>query len=116
MYSFYMSRVSVDAETEKVLNEFKRRLAKIYGPRLKEVILYGSYARGEATEGSDIDLLIVLEGEVVPGREIDRIIDVVTEVNLRYGVLLSVYPISEREYKEINSPLLKAVRREGVRV
>ena len=45
--------------------------------RTKEaiIILYGSYARGSATEDSDIDLLIVLEGKVKPGEEIDRMIE-----------------------------------------
>jgi len=53
--------------------------------RLRKVILYGSRARGEAKEDSDIDLAIVLEGGVVPGEEIDRMVDIITEVNLKYS-------------------------------
>ena len=101
-------------EVKELLEEFKKEIEKLYGDRLKEIILYGSYARGDFTEESDIDLLIVLKGKVVPGREIDRMIDIITEINLKYGGLISVYPVSEEDYKKINSPLLINVRREGV--
>ncbi len=99
---------------KKVLAEFKREVKKVYGEKLKEIILYGSWARGKATPDSDIDLVLVLEGRVIPGKEIDRIIDVIAGINLKYGVLLSVYPISERNFSILNSPLLLNVRREGV--
>lgn len=99
-----------------ILNEFREELESLYQKRLKSVILYGSWARGDATEDSDIDVLIVLEGRVIPGKEIDRIIDIITEINLKHGVLISVYPVSEEDYSTINSPLLINVRREGVPV
>jgi len=101
-------------EIKNILEEFKEEIGKLYGTRLKEVILYGSWARGDATDESDIDLLIVLEGKIVPGAEIDRMIDIITEINLKYDVLLSVYPISEQDYSVINSPLLINVRKEGI--
>ena len=97
-----------------VLDEFKAELRKLYGERLKDVILYGSYARGNASEKSDIDVMVVLEGSIMPGREIDRMIDVITDINLKYGVLLAVVPVSEEKYFNVNSPLLLNVRREGI--
>ena len=103
-------------EVHPILNKFKQKIKKLYGKRLKKVILYGSQARNEATQDSDIDLAIVLDGDVIPGKEIDRMIDIVTEINLNYGVLISVYPVSEKNYNEINSPLLLNLRREGVPV
>ena len=100
---------------EHIVKEFKRKIAELYGQRLKKVVLYGSYARGQANdEHSDIDLAVVLDGDVIPGREIDSMIDIVTEMNLNYGVLISVYPVSEEHYATINSPLLLNIRREGV--
>jgi predicted nucleotidyltransferase len=45
----------------------------LYGKKLKDIILYGSWARGQGTKESDIDLVIVLGGKVIPGKEIDRI-------------------------------------------
>ncbi|MCK4599290.1 nucleotidyltransferase domain-containing protein [Candidatus Bipolaricaulota bacterium] len=99
---------------EKILKDFRGEVKKLYGRKLKSIILYGSWARNAATEESDIDLLIVLEGKIAPGREIDRMIDIITELNLKYGVLISVYPISAEDYFTVNSPLLMNVRKEGV--
>jgi predicted nucleotidyltransferase len=98
----------------EILKEFRKEIKKIYNNKLKSIILYGSWARGDATEDSDIDVLVVLKGKVIPGNEIDRMIDVITEINLKYKVLISVYPVSEKDYSTINSPLLMNVRREGV--
>jgi len=53
---------------------------------------------------------------VKPGEEIDRMIEIITEINLRYNELISVYPFSEEDYKKVNSPLLINVRREGIPV
>ena len=77
-------------EIRDVLEAFKKEIEKLYGKRLKKVILYGSYARWDATEDSDIDLLIVPEGKVIQGEEIDRMINIITKINLKYGVLISV--------------------------
>ncbi len=101
-------------QIEPILKEFRERTGQLYGKRLKGVVLFGSWAREEATQDSDIDLAIVLEGDVVPGKEIDRMIDIITEINLSYGVLLSVYPVSEKNYATLNSPLVLNLRREGV--
>lgn len=101
-------------EVDHVIKEFKAALEKLYGQRLKDVILYGSWARNEATEDSDVDLLVVLEGEVKPGKEIDRMIDIITDINLKHNVLLSVCPVSDRDHESLKSPLLMNVRREGV--
>jgi len=101
-------------EIEQILKEFRQGVEKSYGERLKNIILYGSWATGKATQDSDIDLAIVLDGDVAPGKEIDRLINVVTEINLKYDILISVYPVSEKDYTETNSPLLLNLRREGV--
>ena len=101
-------------EIEYILKEFREKAESLYDKRLKRIILYGSYARKQQTADSDIDLAIVLKGDVVAGKEIDRLIDVITDINLNYGVLLSVYPVSEEDYNSLNSPLLINIREEGV--
>jgi predicted nucleotidyltransferase len=84
----------MDTQVEQVIKEFVRRTQSLYGDGLKRILVYGSCARNEATAESDIDLAVVLAGDAVPGKEIDRMIDIITDINLEYGVLLSVYPVS----------------------
>ncbi|NKQ37725.1 MAG: nucleotidyltransferase domain-containing protein [Chloroflexi bacterium] len=100
--------------TQQAIRQFKQAVKEIYGPRLKKIVLYGSWARGDASEESDIDLMIVLSGRVQPGLELDRMIDAITDVNLEYDVLISVLPVSEDNFNTLRSPLLLNVRKEGV--
>ena len=100
--------------TRQAIDNFIEKVRSLYADRLKRVILYGSCARNEATVDSDIDLAVVLAGEVIPGKEINRMIDIITDINLEYDVLLSVYPVSEEDYLNRNSPLLINIRREGI--
>lgn len=106
----YVIYVSID----RPIAEFKVAAKRLYGRRLKTVVLYGSWARGQGTSDSDIDLAVVLAGRVSPGREIDRMIDFVTDVNLKHRVLISIYPVSDHEYRTVRSPLLVNLRREGI--
>lgn len=99
-------------EITTILGELRQKVEKLYGQRLKSIVLYGSWARGDANEDSDIDVLVVLEGNVIPGKEIDRMIDVIMETSLKHDVLILVYPISEQDYSATTSPLLINVRRE----
>lgn len=47
-------------------------LAACYGERLKQLVLFGSQARGDADPESDIDLLVVLAGPVDDAKEHER--------------------------------------------
>ncbi len=99
---------------QTIVNEFKKEIRQLYGRQLVDVILYGSWARGKATGDSDIDLMVVLKGDITPGKEIDKMIDCITDLNLKYNTLISVVPVSDEIYATIDSPLLINVRREGI--
>lgn len=46
---------------ETALERFSCALRERFGPRLRELVLFGSYARGEAHEDSDVDVLVVVD-------------------------------------------------------
>jgi predicted nucleotidyltransferase len=97
-----------------ILAELRRRLARLYGPRLVKMVLYGSQARGDADPGSDIDVLVVLQGPVEPAEEIRRTGDDVWPLSYEHGISVMCVFVSQEEYERERSPLLLNVRREGV--
>ena len=103
-------------DVESISKELADGLRKIYGSRLRELILYGSWARGDAREESDIDFLVVLDGYEGFSKELDRIIEVSSELVLKYGVYVSTQPISFERYKEGREFFVENVRKEGRRI
>lgn len=97
-----------------IIEELKQGLRSQYGSKLQKLVLYGSFARGDADENSDIDVLVVLKENISPGKEIDKMMDVIFNLSLKYDTLISVYPVSQEEYRNRKSPLLLNIRREGI--
>ena len=106
--------MSIPHEVSLALVEIKQALHIIYGDRLQGVYLYGSYARGDFHTGSDVDILVVLAGQVRPAKEIDRVNEAVSDISLRYDLLIAIYPTSVDWLLERQSPFFKNVRREGI--
>ncbi len=98
------------------VEEIKEYLIKIYGDRVKQVIIYGSYARGEATEESDIDVLIVVDDSLNSFEVRKSLSDILFDILLENGELISVIAIPESYFKNDNSPFLLNVKEEGVTV
>lgn len=53
---------------KELLDKYIAELKKIYGTHLQEVILYGSYARGDFKDDSDIDIMILLDIMLMCGK------------------------------------------------
>jgi predicted nucleotidyltransferase len=106
----------MDDSIRTILAELRGRLEALYGPRLRNLVLYGSQARGDADAGSDIDVLVVLDGEVEPCGEIRRTGPDVAAVSLAYDVAIACFFVSQEQFEREQSPLLMNVRREGVPV
>ncbi|MFQ6055810.1 MAG: nucleotidyltransferase family protein, partial [Methanosarcinales archaeon] len=74
-----------------------------------------SVARGEANEDSDIDVLVIWNGDKIKGW--DGLMDISLEVYIKYKVLISIKLISPEEYKKMelmNFTFIKNVQKEGV--
>jgi len=69
-----------------VLDEAVRRLVAAAQPM--RIILFGSHARGDATEDSDFDLLVVLKEVTRPRAEVVRLLDVLRPLRLPVEILL----------------------------
>lgn len=100
----------------RIVAELRERLEELYGERLERVLLFGSQARGDATPESDIDVLVVLRGEVRPGEEIERTSEAVGEISLQHGVSLSRVFVPSKRFRSDRTPFLSRIRDEGVPV
>lgn len=104
----------LNPKLEKILEELKRAFHSLYGQQLSCLVLFGSQARGDSEFGSDIDVLVVLKGDIRPPAEIRRTIDIVADLSLENDEVISCVFMNEDRYHNGNSPLLLNIRREGV--
>jgi predicted nucleotidyltransferase len=106
---------SLPSRIRDVVLQLEAGLREFYGNRYRGLILFGSYARGTAWEGSDVDLLLLLDGPVNPAREIMRE-PVSCPISLDSGVVLSVIPMSFETYQQGDSVFLDSVRQDAIPV
>lgn len=99
---------------KRILLELKTKLDGLYGARLKGVYLFGSYARNEADEESDVDILIVLDRVDSYSEEITRSSEIISEISLKYGITLSRVFASERQWLEDPTLFFLNVREEAI--
>jgi predicted nucleotidyltransferase len=99
---------------EELMVELKLGLSTIYGKRLKSLYLYGSYARREQDEESDLDVLVVLDQFDRSAREVDRTGELVSHLSLKYGITVSPVFVREAKWLRGDTPFLSNVRGEAV--
>lgn len=103
-------------DKERILTEIRRALEPVYGERLKGVVLYGSVARGEDTEDSDIDVLVLLDKVEDYWVEREKAVEVLYPLSLEWDHPISAKPTSVNEYDKADYPLYRSAKREGVRL
>ncbi len=101
---------------KEAVSDFIEDIREIYGEELDGIILYGSRARGDADEESDIDLLVVLKNFDDFWEEFRKITDLSSEVSYTYDVVLSAIPVKRKDYESQISPLMLNVRKEGITI
>jgi predicted nucleotidyltransferase len=107
-------KAKIPAHIRKLMKELKEGLVRIYGDRLKAVYLYGSYARGDYRQGSDVDVMILLSDYKNYWEELRRSTELASDVSLEYDVTVSRLIINESQWNQSDMPVLRNIHKDGV--
>ena len=106
-------------EKKQILQEFVAEMEKLFETSLKKIILYGSYARGDYDNQSDIDITAIVKGSRLElQNKLKAVWDASADIGLENDVVVSptVIPYDEfEEYKE-KLPYYRIILKEGRQV
>lgn len=106
-----------DKKILELLSRVQEDLYKLFGDKLIDTILYGSYARLENTKDSDIDIMVLVDEKNNDLRQYeDCITDIMVDLSLEYDVVLSIISESYDVYKNYSDilPFFNNIKKEGV--
>jgi predicted nucleotidyltransferase len=95
------------------------RLDTLLGASIKDIILFGSYARNDADKGSDIDLMVLTDLSRADIATLNwKLGEIVSELLLEYGILVSPIVENQSFFAENTTrmPFFRNIRDEGVRI
>jgi len=99
---------------DNIISLVKKWFTEQYQDNLESIILYGSQARNEAKEYSDIDILIVLKTTFNYREEIAKTSYFIADLSLEYDTVISRAFISAQRFQEEKNPFVLNVKREGI--
>jgi uncharacterized protein len=103
-----------ESQKENLLKVIREEFQRILGNELDQIILFGSHARGEFRSDSDLDILIVLNGEVNLTRLLRQTSDAIARLSLENDIVISRAFISKERFENEISPFILNIRREGI--
>ena len=104
---------------QNLIEQYVEAVKKIYGSHVRQIILYGSYARGDYREDSDVDIMILVD---LPDDELDQYADELAEVGFEYNVAHDIWMMPVvRNQDHFNHwvkayPFYENVQKEGVKL
>ncbi|MEM8524500.1 MAG: nucleotidyltransferase domain-containing protein [Bacteroidota bacterium] len=111
----YLFSNNISSSIQPILADFLEIMQAHYGEELYGILLYGSYARDEAHEESDIDVLVIIDRiEIDVYEEVTDIVSLIYELDYKYNQILSVFPMSETEWESGDSFFLNQVRKDRI--
>lgn len=105
--------------TLQVVEDIKREISAAMGDELKEIILYGSYARNDQTDDSDIDIVVLLDGDISNKPAIrEKLADIKVDLSLKYDVVISIIIKKYNQYLKNRDfvPFYSNIYNEGVEI
>ena len=101
--------------TTDMISDLIQGLQNIFGNVIEQIILYGSVARNEATEASDVDIAIILTNEM-DDRVKERLFIWSSDMDLRYDRVFSIIDINKEKMEQWGRvlPFYQNIQKEGI--
>lgn len=102
---------------EKAVREFCHKLKKLSGVNIKQILLFGSKARGDFNKESDLDVFVLVDSVDSSFRR--KTASIVNQILLDFGILISPRLIPEIRYayqKRLETGFIKNVERDGIQI
>jgi predicted nucleotidyltransferase len=107
-------------ELKQLLDELTQKVLPIFEGKLKRVILFGSYARGDYDEESDIDVMFLIDDETktLQSKYYNPVQKVISGINWDYSVLLCSILQNEQDFYAVveDIPFYHNVEKEGITI
>lgn len=100
-----------------ILKTFAKQAKEIFADKLKGIILFGSYARGDSDEGSDIDVMLLVDIDKIEIKKYrNKIVDIITDLDWNYEIVLAPIIQNYEEFEKYKDdlPFFHNVETEGV--
>jgi len=99
----------------QIANEYKASLQNLYGNELAELVLFGSYARGDNRDESDLDFAIVLrDTNTRPAAEIAKTSAIGSRLSIKYGIMISSLPTTLHKKQTSMQGIYQEIRKDGI--
>jgi len=111
-----MTEIQISPKQSEALRQIKTRVLTAF--TVVDFVLYGSAARGETDEESDLDLMIVLSAPISRFKR-HEITDIVFDVNLEFGTNFSTLVVDQQTWDTgmiSVLPLRDEIIRDGIRL
>ena len=112
-----MGGVAMPQTMQSLIEQYIAELKKIYGTHLRKVILYGSYARGDFSPDSDVDIMILLDMSDADLKAYSQQLSYMAyDFNLDNDLDIKPIAKSEEHFRKwvVNYPFYANIHKEGV--